>query len=67
MKYGRVRTSNLYVAKINCHRNYGKVFAFTHSKKKVLKKLCYRIFVNVSLVVLQAMQKSEGVCRIPDL
>ena len=51
---GRVRMSNFSLAKINCHRNYGKVFAFTRSKEKVLKKLCYRIFVNVSLFVLQA-------------
>ena len=36
-------------------------------QRKVLKKLCYRIFVNVSLFVLQALQKTEGVCRIPHL
>ena len=31
------------------------------AKKKLLKKLCQRIFVNVSSFVLQAMQKAEGV------
>ena len=36
-------------------------------QRKVLKKLCYRIFVNVSFVVLQGLQKREGVCRIPHL
>ena len=35
--------------------------------KKVLKKLCYRIFANVSLFILQALQKTEGVVRIPNL
>ena len=36
-------------------------------QRKVLKKLCYRTFANVSLFVLQALQKTEGVCRIPHL
>ena len=59
--------SNISLAEINCHRNYDKVFAFTHSKKKLLKKVCQRIFVNVSSFVLQALQKAEGVCHIQHL
>ena len=31
---GRVRTSFFSSVKTNCHRNYGKVFAFTHSNEK---------------------------------
>ena len=31
---GRVRTSNISLAKINCQRNNGKLFAFTHSNGK---------------------------------
>ena len=34
IELGHVRTSNFSLAKINCHRNYGKVFAFTNSKEK---------------------------------
>ena len=34
---------------------------------KMLKKLCYRLFVNVSLFVLQILQKAEAVCRIQHL
>ena len=33
-------------------------------QRKMLKKLCYRIFVNVSLFVLQTLQRSESVYRI---
>ena len=36
-------------------------------QRKVLKKLCYRIFVNVSLFVLHALQKAKDVSRIPHL
>ena len=36
-------------------------------QRKTSKKLCHRIFVNVSLFVLQALQKTEGVCRIQNL
>ena len=35
---GRVFTSNFSLAKINCHRNFGKVFAFTHSNEKLKRK-----------------------------
>ena len=38
--------SNFSLAKVNFHRNYGKVFAFTHSKE-----LCYRNFVTESLLM----------------
>ena len=31
---GRVRTSNVSLAKINYHRNYDKIFAFSHIKEK---------------------------------
>ena len=34
---GRVFTSNSSLAKINCHINFGKVFAFTHSNEKLKK------------------------------
>ena len=33
-----VFTSNLSLAKINCHRNFGKVFAFTHNNEKLKRK-----------------------------
>ena len=59
---GSVRTSNVSLAKINRHRNCGKVVA-----KKNDKKNCYKIFVNVSVFVLQALQKAECVCRITNL
>ena len=36
---GRVFTSNFSLAKINCHRNFGKVFAFTHSNEKLKRKV----------------------------
>ena len=36
-------------------------------QRKVLKKLCYIIFANESLFILQALQKTDGVCRIPHL
>ena len=36
-------------------------------QRKVLKKLYYRIFVNVSFFVLQVLQKAEGVCSFPHL
>ena len=42
---GRVFTSNFSLAKINCHRNFGKVFAFTHSNEKLKRK-----FVEESLL-----------------
>ena len=42
---GRVFTSNISLAKINCHRNFGKVFAFTYSNEKYK-----RIFVEESLL-----------------
>ena len=35
----------LFLAKINCHRNFGKVFAFTHSNEKLKRK-----FVEESLL-----------------
>ena len=37
----------------------------SQTAKKSVEELCYRIFVNVSLFVLQALQKAVGVCRIP--
>ena len=42
---GRVFTSNFSLAKINCHRNFGKVSAFTHSNEKLKTK-----FVEESLL-----------------
>ena len=42
---GRVFTSNFSLAKINCHRHFGKVFAFTHSNEKLKRK-----FVEESLL-----------------
>ena len=42
---GRVFTSNFSLAKINCHRNFGEVFAFTHSNEKLKRK-----FVEESLL-----------------
>ena len=56
---GRVRTCIFSLAKINCHRNYVKVFAFTHNKE-----YCYRSFVKESLLMslrlfLQSLQKQR--------
>ena len=42
---GRVFTSNFSLAKINCHRNFGKEFAFTHSNEKLKRN-----FVEESLL-----------------
>ena len=45
MSKGAFATSTVSLAKINSHRNYGKVFAFTHSNEK-----CRRNFVKESLL-----------------
>ena len=42
---GGVFTNNVSLAKLNCHRNFGKVFAFTHSNEKLKRK-----FVEESLL-----------------
>ena len=55
VRLGRVFTSNFSLAKINCHRNFGKVFAFTHSNEKLKRKFVEESFVKVFCHIIFAV------------
>ena len=52
---GRIRTSIFPLAKTNCHRKYGKLFAFTFSNEKK------HLYVNTSFI---NASKPVKTCRV---